>query len=180
VKRTPVRFSLDDAQRAGNEWRFNCGPGALCALLGTTPDEIRPRLLDFERKGYTNPTLMKSILGGLGVRFNWVVVPETYPPQNLWLDNSLIRVQWAGPWTEPTAHFAERYRHTHWIACRHNGTAMADVFDINAMCVGGWMPVSEWENKLVPWLLKECEPKADGRWWQTHRVQIAERKEGGE
>ena len=28
-----VRFTIDDANKAGNEWRFNCGPGAICAVM---------------------------------------------------------------------------------------------------------------------------------------------------
>ena len=168
--RRPVRFTVDDAQAAADAWRFNCGPGALCALLDMTPTEIRPHLRDFERKGYVNPTLMRQILDDLRVSYRWEVVPTQYPPINLWLDNSLIRVQWAGPWTDPTVPMVARYRHTDWIACRHNRTVEPEVFDINATCIGGWMFVNEWVNQLVPWLLQECEPKADGRWWQTHRV----------
>ena len=30
---TPLRFSLDDAIRAGEQWGANCGPGALAAAL---------------------------------------------------------------------------------------------------------------------------------------------------
>jgi hypothetical protein len=164
-----IRFTVDDAQSASDEWRFNCGPGALCAMLNMTPAEIRPHLQDFESKGYTNPTLMRAILDGMDVRYRWDVIPETYPKCDLWPDNSLIRIQWAGPWTEPLVPKPARYRHTHWIGCRHNGTHEAQIFDVNATCVGGWMPIHEWTDQLVPWLLRECEPKADGRWWQTHR-----------
>ena len=168
--RRPIRFTVKDAQAAGDAWRFNCGPGALCALLDMTPAEIRPKLLDFESKGYTNPRLMRAILDNMKLRYRWEVVPVTYPPQSRWIDNSLIRVQWAGPWTEPAVPMVARQRHTHWIACRHVGNGTAEVFDVNATCCGGWMPLVEWELMLVPWLLRECEPKADGRWWQTHRV----------
>lgn len=180
IARRPIRFSVDDVQAAADAWRFNCGPGALCALLNMTPTEIRPHMGDFERKGYTNPTLMRQILDGLRVRYRWEVVPIQYPRCNLWLDNSLIRVQWAGPWTERGRPMVARYRHTHWIACRHNSTPEAEVFDINAMCAGGWLPLTEWRDELVPWLLKECEPEADGRWWQTHRVVLREISKGGE
>jgi len=166
----PIRFTVDEAQAAGDAWGFNCGPGALCALLNMTPAEMRPHLGDFERKGYIGPTSMRQILDGMHIAYWWQVVPETYPPVNLWPDNSLIRVQWAGPWTKPQVPMVARYGHTHWIACRHVGTAENEVFDINATCAGGWMPVSEWTEQLVPWLLKQCEPKATGEWWHTHRV----------
>ena len=174
VRRTipTVRFSLDEAQKAEDEWRFNCGPGALCAILGKTPDEIRPFLGDFETKKYMSPSMMKGFFLATGYKFTWNVIPYTIPPMNLWKHNSLIRVQWAGPWTEAGAYPIAKSRHTHWIGCKHVWGAEVHIFDINAMCVGGWMPLSEWEGQLVPWLLSECEPKADGRWWQTHIVEV--------
>lgn len=51
----PLRFGVDEAQAASDEWGFNCGPAALCAVLGLTPAELRPHLGDFERKRYTKP-----------------------------------------------------------------------------------------------------------------------------
>lgn len=167
-----VRFTLDDAQRAADAWKFNCGPGALCGALSMTPDEIRPHLLDFERKGYTNPTLMASILRGLNVPFRRVYEchhrvsgrEPDYP------QFGLVRVQWGGPWTKDGVPMAARYRHTHWIAMRHLPSLCPQrvVFDINAICAGGWLPWDEWRCELVPWLLGECEPKWDGTWWPTH------------
>lgn len=168
-----VRFGLEEAQAAVDEWGFNCGPGALCAILDMTPAEIRPHLGDFERKRYTNPTLMRQILDGLHVVYQWEVVPVRY--LNVWPENSLIRVQWSGPWTGPAVPMQARYRHTHWIGCRYNGSAAVDIFDVNAMCCGGWIPLTEWRDQLVPWLLKECEPRANGRWWQTHIVRVTGR-----
>jgi hypothetical protein len=47
-----------------------------------------------------------------------------------------------------------------------------NIFDINAMCVGGWIPFSEWAGQLVPWLLKECVPRASGRWHITHVIEV--------
>jgi len=171
-----VLFTVDEANEAGKDWGFNCGPAAICALLDKTPADIRPDLQDFEAKKYTNPRLMRAILDGLKVSYRWEVVPVQYPKQDIWYDNSLIRIQWGGPWTGPAQHWGARQRHTHWIACRHNG-ATSEIFDINATCDGGWIPIKEWEEQLVPWLLRECEPKADGLWWQTHRC-VIERKEG--
>ena len=66
-----------------------------------------------------------------------------------------------------------RYRHTHWVgSCFIEGEEQS-IFDVNCMCVGGWVPLSEWTDSLVPWLLKQCEPKADGRWHITHSVEVA-------
>jgi hypothetical protein len=167
-KRT-VRFTLDDAQRAGDEWRFNCGPAALCAVLDMTPDEIRPHLLDFERKGYTNPTLMFDVLKNLGVNYRLTYRGDNLHPAPR-ITFGLMRVQWAGPWTRPCVPMRARYRETHWVAA--TGDA---VFDVNAMCVGGWIPWEEWSFQLVPWLIRECCPKGDGNWWPTHVLEIEPR-----
>ncbi len=156
-------FTRDEAEAACREWRFNCGPGALCAVLGMRPDELRPHLLDFEQKGYTNPKLMFAILDALGVQY-LRAAPRNWPA---W---GLVRVQWHGPWMTPGVPLRARYRHTHWIAYR-----MADnhVFDINAMCVGGWLPQREWELQLVPWLLRNCEPSAQiDEWSRTHVIEV--------
>lgn len=171
-----ICFDLTETQKACDEWNFNCGPASLCAILNKTPSEIRPYLCDFEKKHYTNPKLMRQILDGMNIKYQWHIIPYTIPPMNTWHDNSLIRIQWDGPWTEPTRPMIARQRHTHWIACRHNGTFVAEIYDINAMCCGGWISVNEWIDQLVPWLLKECEPKANGLWWQTHQVIINNRE----
>lgn len=160
-----VRFTLDDAARAFTEWGANCGPGAIAAVLGMTLDELRPRLRDFESKRYTNPSLMYAILRDLRVTF-------TVRLGHVWPDYGLVRVQWEGPWTAPGVPIAARYRHTHWVGARHVGPAL-QVFDINAMCVGGWLGINEWSSALVPWLLRECEPKASGKWHLTHALGVA-------
>ena len=161
-------LTLDEAQAAGDEWGFNCGPAALCAVLELSPADIRPHLGDFEKKRYTNPTLMASILRGLGINFRRVYEcavqvenrKPTYP------SFGLVRVQWGGPWTKPGVPMAARYRHTHWIAVRDLGR---EAFDVNALCCnGGWLPWQEWADELTPWLIRQCEPKADGSWWPTH------------
>jgi len=165
---TPVRFTLDEAQKAGDEWGFNCGPGALCAILGMTPAEIRPHLGDFERKGYTNPTLMADTLARCGAGYEQVYRGDT-PSVLPNLKHGLMRVQWGGPWTKPGVPMRVRYRHTHWVGVRAN---TSEIFDINAMCVGGWVPVAEWATQLTPWLIKECCPTGDGTFWPTHGVEV--------
>jgi hypothetical protein len=40
------------------------------------------------------------------------------------------------------------------------------------MLVGGWVTLPEWQHQVVPWLLKQVEPKASGGWWVTHVVEI--------
>ena len=160
----PVRFNVDEAQAAGDQWGFNCGPGAVAAMLGLTIADVRPKLGDFERKGYTNPTLMLSILNNLGAK--WGRLKDAS-----WPRRGLVRVQWEGPWTRPGVPMAARYRHTHWVGAERV-TGSLWIFDINAICVGGWIPAAEWREQIVPWLLKECEPKADGKWHVTHSLEL--------
>ncbi len=168
--RKPFPATIDQVQKAANDWNFNCGPGALCAVLNLTPDQLRPHLGDFEQKGYTNPTLMLNVLTSLGATVRQVYradAPCNNPPT---LEFGVMRVQWGGPWTKPGVPMRVRYRQTHWIAASGD-----QAFDVNAMCVGGWMPWSEWSKQLVPWLIKECCPKGDGTWWITHAWEVKPR-----
>ena len=164
----PVRFSLDDAQSAAGGL-FNCGPAALCAVADLLPDEAVSHLRGFDRKGYTNPSMMQQALCELGIKFERVYecLGLGVARSPIYPSFGLVRVQWAGPWTKPGVPVVARYRHTHWIAASDDMR-----FDVNAMCVGGWLSRTEWETLLVPWLLKECEPKATGEWWPTHCWQI--------
>lgn len=136
--------------------------------MGLTPEELRPQLGNFEQKGYTNPSLMREVLQRVGVRYELVYrgdepIPE-FPP----LTHGVMRVQWGGPWTQPGVPMRARYRQTHWVA-----VASAHVFDVNAMCVGGWLPLDEWALQLVPWLIREAVPKGDGTWWPTHAWEVS-------
>jgi hypothetical protein len=165
-----VTFSLEDAVSAADAWGANCGPGALAAVLGLSLNQVRPHLGDFESKRYMNPMLMFAALRSLGV--TWRNAAEGWP------DRGLIRIQWEGPWTAPGVPVRVRYRHTHWVGsrlCRGE----VEVFDINCMCVGGWVPLPEWSGRVVPWLLKECHPKANGRWHSTHRLAVGQAGDGG-
>ncbi len=164
------RFSAADAERAHETWGANCGPGAIAAICGLTLAELRPHMGDFESKRYTNPTLMYGILGRLGV--SWA-----HRRDKDWPDWGLVRIQWTGPWTRPGVPAKAAYRHTHWVgACRHvpiGGPAEIGVFDINMMNNGsGWGSLGLWSERLVPWLLDECEPRADGGWFKTHVLEV--------
>jgi len=63
-----LRFTEKDAIEAADEWGFNCGPAAVAAICGLSLPELRPQLVDFELKRYTNPTLMAQILKNVGAR----------------------------------------------------------------------------------------------------------------
>jgi len=142
-----------------------------------------PLFLEFERKRYMNPTLMREFLqalcGGLcfpDTRFRWTCARGEQTDLD-WPSFGLARIQWGGPWTRPGVPVMARYRKTHWVGCyrplRQTGPlAGVSVFDVNALCAGGWIRLEEWARQLVPWLLGECEPKADGSWWITHAVEV--------
>lgn len=167
---TPAPFSRDDAQRAWDEWGANCGPGAIAAVLGKTLDEVRPHLQDFEKKKYSNIRLVEAALRSLGVKWRVRVTGR----EGAWPQRGLLRIQWKGPWTAPGVHWGARQRHTHWIGARkiEGDSPRVEIFDINCMCVGGWVIQTEWEKQVVPWLLKQCEPQASGKWYPTHILEL--------
>lgn len=163
------RFSVTDQERAHAEWGANCGPGAIAAIAGLTLDELRPHMGDFERKGYTNPTLMFEVLNRLGMSWRRQRPPLTWPE---W---GLARIQWHGPWTAPGVPPRVAYRHSHWVAARSRAGSVG-IFDINALNNGtGWCSLRDWGETLVPWLLSEVEPKADGLWSLTHVIEVSAR-----
>lgn len=162
-----MKLTIDDCERATEAWGFNCGPAALCAVLDRTPDEVRPFMGDFEAKGYTNPTLMYAALKLAGVTAKTTYrgdVPRRFPD----VEHGLVRVQWGGPWMQPGVPVGARYRRTHWIAMRDG----REVFDVNAMGVGGWLLFEEWETALMPWLARQVVPGWDGRIWPTHVIEV--------
>jgi hypothetical protein len=170
-----IRFSVDDAEEAADAWGFNCGPAAICAVLELTPSELRPSIGDFESKGYTNPTLMFDILSRVaGGRV--VNASRLNPAATPWPQYGLARVQWEGPWTTPGVPMRVRYRHTHWVGVWNGRESGTEIFDVNCTCVGGWVPLCEWRDSVVPWLLKEAVPKANGRWHLTHGIEISRQR----
>ena len=162
-----ARFTPAQAYRAENEWRFNCGPGALCLLFGLTPDEVHPHMGDFETKGYTNPTLMYGALRSLGKTWTRLRSP-VYPKIG-----GLVRMQWGGPWCAPGVPARVAYRHTHWIASWHDGEQLW-FGDVNAVVgdVCGWLPGHAWQEILAPWIIQQCEPKGNGQFWPTHILEV--------
>lgn len=174
----PVKFSLEEAQQAAGG-HFNCGPAALCAVADLVPDEALPHLRKFYSKHYTNPLMMAGALRSLKIPFERVFeyAGITHDHERGYPTFGLVRVQWGGRWTNPGVPMRARYRYTHWVAWEKKGAPGGwedddAVFDVNAMCCGGWIPRKEWETQLVPWLLKEVCPQGDGRWWPTHCWQI--------
>ncbi len=134
-----------------------------------TLDVVRPHMGDFESKRYTNPTLMLDTLSRLraaGFITGWRKAGKDWPLYGV------VRIQWEGPWTKPGVPMAARYRHTHWVGA---GARDGDVgvFDINCINNGtGWVSLKDWRDIVVPYILKECVPRADGNWHITHAIEI--------
>lgn len=161
-----ARFTTDDAVHAWDEWGANCGPGAIAGILGLSLDDIRPHMGNFESKRYTNPALMERVLNSLDAPWRFSENTNTWPAYGL------ARVQWEGPWTEPGVPDGARQRQTHWVAAAATPSGNHLIFDINCICVGGWVSLAEWSDKVVPWLLREVVPGANGRWHLTHVIEI--------
>ena len=164
---TPPPFTADDAERAHAVWGANCGPGSLAAIMGMTLDDVRPHLLGFDAKRYTNPSMMNDALRSIGRP--WKKIGAAWPGYGL------VRVQWEGPWTDPGVPMVARYRYTHWIGAEIGRNSIG-VFDINCLANGtGWCALADWSETIVPWLL-EGYPRATGKWHLTNAIEIGARE----
>lgn len=163
--------TLDDINRAHKVWSANCGPAAISAVLNRPLDEVRPHMGDFERKGYTNPTLMFAALESLGVQFSHR--GRDWQGRVDWPDFGLARIQWERPWTKPGVPIRARYRYTHWVGVNAGHQDKIGIFDVNAIGNGtGWRALFDWAETIVPWILENCVPRANGGWHITHAVEI--------
>jgi hypothetical protein len=160
-----VRFiGSAEADIAYETWGANCGPGAIAAIMNLSLDKVRPLMGDFERKHYTNPTLMWEVLNRIGRP--WRKIGRAWP------EFGLARIQWEGPWTAPGAHPKAAYRHTHWVASWKHAERGHGIFDINMTGNGsGWAKIEDWERDLVPLIVQHI-PRANGKWHVTHGVEI--------
>lgn len=162
----PLKFTVEDADRAFADWGCNCGPSALAAIAAVTLEEARQAIEGFDAKRYTSPTMMFSALDRIGVI--WRKAGADWPAYGL------ARIQWEGRWTEPGVPIRARYRFTHWVGSelgRHN----RGVFDINALNNGtGWCRLEDWATIIVPHLTAHY-PGANGKWHVTHGLEVSAR-----
>jgi len=161
-----LRFGFEEENRAWNEWRFSCGPAAICAVLGLTPEELRPYLPGFP--GWMSPSKMVAALDALGARSS--------DPRKEWPELGVVRIQWIGPGSTRAFRRQQAYRHTHWVAChwprrKKHDPAPAEphhIFDVNA---AAWLPFVEWDRRIVP-LMIEGRKGATGEWDLTHGYEV--------
>lgn len=158
----PWTYPYDEAEldRAAREWGCNCGPGALAAILGLKPDQVRDHVPYFDARRYTNPSMMKAALDSLNV----VIRPASNAVRLT--TYGLCRIQWEGPWCDPGVPPMVAYRKTHWIGALDDCGEQL-VFDVN----GGWDTLAQWERETVP-ELTALYKGASGGWHATHRWEL--------
>ena len=158
--KTLGRITEREALAASESWGANCGPAALAAVIGESLEFVRPHMGDFERKGYTNPTMMYRALQSLGVEWRRA-------DGRGWLPRGLVRIQWTGPWTRPGVPARVAYRHTHWVACARRANRVG-IFDVNCCNNGtGWVTLDDWEGIIAPYLIAQ-HPRAEG--WEPREA----------
>jgi len=171
-----ILFSEQDARQAADEWGANCGPAALAVALGLPLSAVKGLIPEFDVKGYTTPRMMRTALRHARARAVAAYLPSqsqsASAPQTVWdlacdpSTISLVRIQWAGPWTAEGATWKGAQRHTHWIAAWGDDRAIGAhaVFDVN----GGAREAASWVRDVLPPLLASVEPKSTGSWHPTH------------
>jgi hypothetical protein len=165
------RFTEADAQRAFDEWGCNCGPSALAAIGGLTLAEVRPLLVGFDAKRYTNPTMMRDALGSVFSSWKYTIGRDG----PTWPRFGLARIQWEGPWTLPGVPMRARYRYTHWVGSKRGETGTG-VFDINAINNGsGWVSLEDWTAILAPAIAAQYK-RSSGAWHITHAIEVGPRR----
>jgi hypothetical protein len=160
-----LRFTLEELMHAADTWGFNCGPSSLCALLGMTPEQVRPHLEPF--RGYMNPTAMHAALRSLKITYEasgWTQGLQ-FPKFGLAL------IQWGGPWMRPQVPIPARYKHTHWVAS-YRWRGMTFIYDVNAPMI--WFSKEDWVTELVPWLLEQVK-RSDGKWQISRSIELVKR-----
>lgn len=128
-------YDPPDINIAHREWKANCGPCALAALLGVPVTAVRPYFPAFPEKPWCNPTGMKSALELAGVQHGRPEYPEEFPRCGL------AFLQLEGPWEAPGVPVTVAYRHTHWVAVRDRW-----VYDVNA---GEWQIDAAWDEDTM-------------------------------
>lgn len=154
-------YTPTDMDDANIEWRANCGPGALAALLGLQVMDVRPRFPHFPEKARTNLTQMQEAMGRS--RRETPVPPKELAPTGPFprIERAaMVQIQWTGRWTTPAANpryaYLDALKNSHWCAARMTEHGLW-VYDVNfdGPVSGGWMPVATWERDIATMFVKE-------------------------
>jgi hypothetical protein len=170
-------YTIDELKVAIEAWGCNCGPGALAAMVGLKPDDVRAHIPKFDERHYTNPSMMQAALRSLGVGYHdvddsadRVALDSGGDPMLKWPDYGLMRIQLEGPWLKPGVPPAAAYKHTHWIGCITNAWGFKPgswIFDFNT----GWETPESWEAGVVKEITGQTK-RATGGWHPTHRWEL--------
>lgn len=172
-----VRFTGRDVYHANEAWGFNCGGGAICAALRMTPEEVRPHLKGFERKGHMNRTDMVKALTSIGAAFfqgaRNRVAGMNGAPRHAWPSHGIALIQFGGSHMKPGVPAVARGEHTHWVACHqfHPRAGKLRIYDLNFE--ERWLELEEWERLFVPVFVADNK-RRDGSWWLTRVFAIPE------
>jgi uncharacterized protein (DUF433 family) len=150
-----VIFGLREQQHAFETSGSNCGPGAIAGTCGVTPIDVLRHMPDFETFRHTREWMLEAALDALCVRWQHES-PDV-------MHYGIARILWGGPWTASENRF-DALAHSHWVGIARSHEDGLWVFDINAISKGGWLPMEEWENSLVPFFMKTEEPAWNGTW----------------
>lgn len=169
------KISITEADWKQTERVFgacNCGPSALAVMLGIPAMQATAAIPNYKTRHYTSPTMMKCALAALGVRYHERFrrgYQRSTNNEHVLCEYGLCRIQWCGPWTAPGANPKWAYRQSHWVGSWNcEGITLPLVYDVNA----GWRTQPTWEMDVIPRLLKECVPNANGEWYVTHRWEL--------
>jgi hypothetical protein len=155
-----LAFTAADVERAG----LNCGPAALCACLGWTPDQILPHIDDFKIRGFMDPPMMGRALASAG--FCWRHVRGDGLP-----DHGLVRVLWRGPWSAPGVHPGASAARSHWVASK-DFFRETWIYDVSA---NGWEPFSVWDDFTAPRIMAAVKG-CDGGYTFDQRWEVRRRR----
>lgn len=144
-----------DVEVANRAFGANCGPAAFAAVLSLQVCDVMQYFTHFEMRRFTTTRDMLQALAACSIEF----AVETDVP-----DFGLLLLQIDGPWT--TRRGANRWsrKYSHWIA-----TCSQHVYDIN---VGCWMPLSDWQESIMPALV-DATRHATG-WSVARSVRVLE------
>lgn len=154
-------YEPTDIDAAHAQWKANCGPCSLAAILKKDVNDVRQFLNGFDKRGYMNPTHMKEALHLAGQHFT---IKKTIPTFGL------AFIQFTGTWTKPGAPIAAAYRHTHWVGVAHPKPFWTFLYDVNIEG-GQWVEKMWWEENVLP-LIADAHKGADGKYFIRTAIEI--------
>lgn len=162
AQRSDMAFTRSDMIEAFRKHGANCGPGALAAITGKTPEEVLPHLPRFDEYKFVTEVMMAIALHGMDRRFEWAEHDDQATP-DAWPDFGLVRIAFEGPWSFESDRM-ELLRRSHWVATWVRPDGEREVYDINARDGDGWQSLYDWANGTVPEIVKAVVPGSNGNW----------------